>query len=94
MIPENLTDLFNDVEKNKGSISYHIIDYTDGMSMDNNESLAYFVECVDIHEDSIEEDYGTQIILSHPSYEKRVVIDSGGIGDFYSHGIDCDWEEE
>lgn len=29
--------------------------------------------------------------LIHSEYDKRIVIDSGGLGDFYSHGFDCSW---
>lgn len=93
-IPDSLDQLFKEVSENEGNMSYRIINYTKGMDMDNIQSMNHFVECVDIHEDQIEEDYGTQIYLKHPEYEKRIVIDSGGLGDFYSHGFDCAWEEE
>ncbi|MET3505478.1 hypothetical protein [Halalkalibacter oceani] len=92
-IPSDPDELFNDVERNSGSMSYHIIDYTEGFDMDNIQSLSYFVECVGIHEDSVEEDHGTQIYIRHPAYAKRVVIDSSGLGDFYSHGYECQWED-
>ncbi|MCA1029328.1 hypothetical protein LCM23_25275 [Cytobacillus kochii] len=92
-IPETVEQLFDEVENNGGVYSYRIIDYTDGMNMDNNESLRYFIECVGITSDLIEEDYGSQITLVHPNYKQCIVIDSGGLGDFYSHGFDCSTTE-
>lgn len=93
-IPDDIDTIFKEVNENDGSMSYRIIDYGDGMSMDNNESMQYFLDCVDVHSDSIEEDLGTQITLSHSAYNKRIIIDSGGLGDFFSHGFDCYWEGE
>lgn len=93
-VPDNLTRLFQDVLDGSGHTSYQIINYTDGMDMDNNESMSHFLETVDIPEDAIVEDEGTQVVLSHPDYEKKIVIDSGGLGDFFSHGFDCQWAEE
>lgn len=93
-IPGNFTELFNDVEENGGSISYRIINYNEGMDMDNIQSMQHFIDSVGIYDDYIEEDNCTQIILSHPEYLNRIVIDSGGLGDFFSHGFECYWEEE
>lgn len=92
-IPDNIDDLFKDIENND-EMSYRIINYGSNMSMDNNESMGHFIECVDIHDDFIQEHLGTQITLVHPDYSKRVVIDAGGLGDFFSHGFDCSWHEE
>lgn len=92
-IPDDINSLFKEVDENDGSVSYRIIDYGEGMSMDNNESMQYFVDCVGISQDSIEEDLGTQIALGHSRYSKRIIVDSGGLGDFFSHGFDCYWEE-
>lgn len=91
-IPDSLLDLFKKVLENDGT-SYRIIDYNDGMSMDNVEAMRHFIDCVEISDDFIEEDFGTQIILKHPDFDKKVVIDSGGLGDFFSHGFDCSWCE-
>jgi hypothetical protein len=93
-IPDNVNELFNEMVQNDGNLSYRIINYNSDMSMDNNESMNHFVECVDIPEELIEEDLGTQITIKHPEYNKRIVIDAGGLGDFYSHGFDCTWHEE
>lgn len=92
-IPDNFTELFNEVYEN-GSMSYRIIDYNEGMHMDNIQSLRYFLDCVGIYDDYIEEDLGTQVTLSHPEYLDRIVIDSGGLGDFYSHSFECYWRED
>lgn len=93
-IPDNIDQLFREVNDSEGDMSYRIINYTEGMSMDNNESMSHFVDCVDIHDDYIEEDLGTQLTLKHPDYDKRIVIDAEGLGDFFSHGFDCSWHEE
>jgi hypothetical protein len=92
-IPLNVEALFQEVENNDGSMSYRIINYSDGMSMDNFQSMQHFIEHVEIHSDYVDEDSGTQVILIHPEYEKRLVIDAGGLGDFFSHGYECYWEE-
>jgi hypothetical protein len=39
-------------------------------------------------DEMIEEDNGTQVILKHPNYKYKLCIDSGGLGDFFSHGYD------
>ena len=92
-VPENITQLFQDVAESDGYTSYRIINYNDGMDMDNISSMSHFAETVDIPEDAIIENEGTQIVLSHPDYKKNIVIDSGGLGDFFSHGFDCQWVE-
>lgn len=92
-IPNNFTELFNEVDEHE-SMSYRIINYNKGMDMDNIASMQHFLDCIGIPEDYIEEDYGTQVIISHPEYIGRIVIDSGGLGDFFSHGFDCYWEED
>lgn len=92
--PDSVHDLFREVEENEGSMSYRIINYCYDMSMDNNESLHHFIDIVGIPSNFIEEDLGTQITLKHPNYNKRIIIDSGGLGDFFSHGFDCYWQED
>lgn len=79
-IPESVKDLFE-----KGETSYRIIDYTI-QDMNNIESMTYFLECIGATVDNIETDDGTQVVLKHLDYKEKYVIDSGGLGDFYSHG--------
>jgi hypothetical protein len=82
-IPTTVEELF----ENKG-ISYSIIDYTID-EMDNIVSLAYFLESIaGLTDEMVEEDNGTQVILKHPNYKYKLCIDSGGLGDFFSHGYD------
>jgi len=78
-IPNSIQEIFEN-----GETSYRIIDYTIE-SMDNNKSMEYFLEYSNILPDYIEDNYGTQVILKHPDYQYNIVIDSGGLGDFYSH---------
>jgi len=92
-IPHDVNELFEDIESNEGHMSYQIINYHPEMDMDNIQSMHHFTDEVGI-DDYIEEDSGTQVVLRHPNYLKRVVIDASGLGDFYSHNFECTWEEE
>lgn len=82
-IPGRIEDLFLEAPN-----SYRIIDYSPNMEMDNIQSMHYFIDCVGINDNFILEDYGTQLILQHPVFDYKVVIDSGGLGDFCSHGYE------
>ena len=91
--PDTIHDLFREVAESEGSVSYRIINYNNGMSMDNTESMSHFIDCVNIADEYIYEYLGTQLTLKHPNYNRRIVIDSGGLGDFFSHGFDCCWQD-
>lgn len=90
-VPSSVTELFEDVKKGEGFVSYRIIDYTEGKEMNNSESMAYFCELVGISADNIQLDDGTQLTLKHPDFKKEILIDAGGLGDFNSHGFECTW---
>jgi hypothetical protein len=64
------------------------------MNMDNNKSMEHFIECVGIPNENIEKNEGTQIVVSHEDYNYKIVIDAGGLGDFYSHGFDLSLYED
>lgn len=81
-IPESVKEMFE-----LGNNSYRIIDYTI-QEMDNNQSMQYFLECIHATSDNIEINDGTQVVITHPDFSEKLVIDSGGLGDFYSHGYD------
>jgi hypothetical protein len=82
-IPKTVEELFENKE-----MSYSIIDYTID-EMDNIESMVYFLDSITgLTDEMIEEDNGTQVILKHPNYKYKLCIDSGGLGDFFSHGYD------
>jgi hypothetical protein len=57
-------------------------------TQDNMDSMRRFVEAVGIPSDKIEVDDGTQIIVTHPDPTKIIVIDAGGLGDFFDSGFD------
>lgn len=76
-IPCTVKELFDN-----GEAQYSITD--PDQSGDNIFAMELFVDCVDIPDEMIEEDEGTQVILFNG--EKRLVIDSGGLGDFHLHG--------
>ena len=82
-IPESIEDLFE-----QGENSYSIIDYSPEMEMDNNESMAFFLEQIGVQKENIILDNGTQVILKCNGYKEIYCIDSGGLGDFFSHGFD------
>lgn len=81
-IPSSVKEMFENGER-----SYRIIDYTI-QSMDNNQSMQYFLDCIGATSDNIETDDGTQVVVIHPEFEHKLVIDGGGLGDFFSHGFD------
>ena len=81
-IPNSVQDMFE-----QGETSYRIVDYTI-QEMDNNQSMQYFLDCIGATDDNIEIDDGTQVVVKHPNFDYKLVIDSGGLGDFYSHGYD------
>ena len=87
-VPDNVEEIFDEVEK-QGSASYRIIDTNNGMDMDNVQALKYFIDTVEDLSEYITEDLGTQITIKHPKYKNSVKIDSGGLGDFFSHGYEC-----
>lgn len=93
-IPSDVGEIFSDVKENDGGASYRIVNYEEGMSMNNHEAMQHFIDCVEIPDDYIEENLGTQITLVHPDYSKKVTIDSGGLGDFFCHGYECSWTDE
>ena len=82
-VPDDIDDLFK-----QGENSYKIIDYTPGFDMDNIQSMIYFLDFIEVPAENIETDDGTQVVLKHPGYNYKLVIDSGGLGDFFSHGFD------
>jgi len=83
-VPDSFDHLFSN-----GCRSYRIINYNKGMDMDNIQSLQHFVEIVGIPDDCIEENLGTQITVHHPDYPQLLVIDSGGLGDFFLTALMC-----
>lgn len=80
-IPGSVKELFTDES------SYRIID-RDAGEMDNIEAMRYFIESVGISSDHILLDDGTQVHFWHPEFSYHIVIDSSGLGDFYSHDYD------
>ena len=91
-IPNSITQMFDEFAK--GETSYRIINENDNMSMDNNQSMQHFIEWVGIPSEKIEDDEGTQIVVSHEDYNFKIVIDAGGLGDFYSHGFEMSRYED
>jgi len=78
-IPESVKELFAN-----GESSYSITDpYQSG---DNIFAMNLFLECVGVPDEMIVIDDGTQVTLKNG--DKRIVIDSGGLGDFHLHGFD------
>ena len=78
-IPESVEELFNNGER-----SYSITDPE--QSGDNIFAMNLFLECVGVPAEMVECDDGTQVTLN--AGKRRIVIDSGGLGDFHLHGYD------
>ncbi len=87
-IPESLEELFDAREA-----SYRIIDYGKNKEMDNGQALSYFLELLGIPEANIHERFDTQVYLCSGNYSYRLVIDSGGLGDFFSHGFTVTFDD-
>ena len=78
-IPENTVELFANGER-----SYHIKDPAE--AGDNIFAMNLFLEFVGVPSEMIECHEGTQVTLFDG--ETRLVIDSGGLGDFHLHGYE------
>jgi hypothetical protein len=78
-IPENTAELFAN-----GDRSYHIKDRD--QAGDNIFAMNLFLECVGVPSEIVECHDGTQVTLFDG--RTRMVIDSGGLGDFHLHGYD------
>ena len=78
-IPASTAELFENAP-----CQYSITDPE--QSGDNIFALRLFLECVGVSSEMIECDDGTQVTLFNG--EKRIAIDSGGLGDFHLHGYD------
>ncbi len=78
-IPGDVDELFAN-----GEAQYQICD--PDHPGDNLFAMELFLESVDVPEQFIEEDDGTQVVLSNGS--ARLCIDSYGLGDFHLHGYD------
>jgi hypothetical protein len=80
-IPDSVEQLFAQGENN-----YRIISYE--KEMDNIQSMQHFLELIGATEWNIVEDLGTQVTVRHMDYPQHMVINAGGLGDFFSHGFD------
>lgn len=84
-IPESVEELFANGEQ-----SYSISDIDQPGS--NVFGMLLFLGCVGVPTDMIEDNQGTQVTLFDGT--KRIVIDSGGLGDFHLHGFDVSVVEQ
>jgi len=55
---------------------------------DNMDSMRRFLDAVGVPAEKIEADDGTQVTLTHPDLAKVIIIDSGGLGDFFDSSFD------
>lgn len=81
ILPESVDELFAN-----GARCYSIVDY-DIEPMDNIQSMAFFLDEIGATDEDIVEADGTQVYLKHKDYPYQMCIDSGGLGDFYSHSF-------
>ena len=80
-MPEDKEDFFNN-----GEAEYRFCSYDDECYMDNNESMAYFMDYMDFTDEEILEYDGTQYLVQLG--DKKFQIDSSGFGDFNKHKFD------
>lgn len=78
-LPNTIISLFEN-----GETEYR---YFSEESMDNNASMNWFINYIWGLKDNIELFDGTQIIVKHPNYEEKLIVDAGGLGDFFSHSF-------
>jgi len=88
-MPESIVDIFEE-----GEGQWTAQDYAPEMEMDNVEAMNWFMEKVGIRDEDCASIEDTQIILKHPEYPHKLCVDSGGLGDFFSHGFDVSISEE
>lgn len=81
-IPNSVYEIFED----HGGY-YHFHDYDHGM--DNIESMSFFLDLIGCEIDDIVEDMGTLVVLVNKNYDFKIVIESHGLGDFYSHAFEA-----
>jgi hypothetical protein len=79
-LPNSLREIFENKET-----EYRLDQDYKEPDMDNIQSLRWFIDYVGIPSESIEEDGGTQLILTHSDFKYKLVVDSGGAGDTHSH---------
>ena len=68
-IPNSVKEMFE-----QGENSYRIIDYSI-QGMDNIQSMQFFLDCIGATRDNIETDDGTQVVIIHPNFDHKLVID-------------------
>lgn len=88
-LPGSLKEIFENKEA-----SYRLNQDYKEPDMDNVQSLRWFIEAVGIHSDAIEVDDDTQLVLVHPEFDYKLVVDSYGAGDTHSHVFDVSLLEE
>jgi len=76
-LPSNIWQLFEE-----GQPEYRMD--TDE-AMDNRQAMQEFLYKLQIGNENILEDNGTQVVLIHGNYDYKIVVDCGGLGDSFSH---------
>lgn len=79
-----INEMFAAIEKDQ--TEEFEFNFTSENDLDNIDAMGHFLEESGF-EDYVSEDDGTMVFLSHDEYDFRVVIESFGLGDFYTHGI-------
>ena len=87
-VPSSIEELFTEQEA-----YYQIIDYSDSMCMDNNQSMQFFLNHLGFENEHIVEDNGTQVIIQDKDFHYKLQINARGLGDCYSHGFDVSLHE-
>ena len=88
-LPEDLDELFR-----TGPTQWYAREYVPEMEMDNVQAMAWFMDVVGISDGDCIAIEDTQIVVRSPAHPFTLCIDSGGLGDFFSHGFDVSIVEE
>ena len=88
-VPENIIELFNGFKTADEEQVYRIVNYNQGMEMDDGQALDHFLNTLGVSKDCVISRQYNQVTLYCEQFNYKVVIDVEGLGDFYSHGFYC-----
>ena len=93
-VPKDIIELFNGFRTSSGEQVYRIVNYNQGMEMDDGQALNHFLNTLGVSNDCIIDKQDNQVTLSCEQFNYTIVIDVEGLGDFYSHGFYCRVEHQ
>ena len=86
-LPDSLYQLFESVVEMECDCTFYITDYD--LPMNNIEAMQLFLHEVDISDEFIVSNEGTEVVVISPDYPGRIRISSYGNGNEFSHAYEC-----